>query len=112
MIDSKEKIDFESNFTVIEIDGKYGAMDKDNNLVLPVKYQMIYPARLHSGIFFVRSDEGIGLVNEDGQVLVQSTDSNNFLIVNSERFFVLVGNKWGLIDQNENFIIEPQFDDI
>lgn len=54
-------------------------------------------------------DGKYGLVNNDGQVLMEADDADTFY---SEGGFVKKGDKWGFIDYQCKWLIEPRFEKI
>ncbi len=96
---------------------RYGMVDKDLNLVVPIKYNSIYDVTAYDSgnlYYYIQTDDGAGVMDSQYNILVEPIygDVN---LVNDDRFAVLKYgrndapqgiNQIGLVDGNGNFIHE------
>lgn len=105
----------------------------DNNWIqlLPVEYKTISSNRTYWDDYNKRSNNlteikknwFVWLIDEDGNIIIpaerytmirtiwkNTTDSSDYLEVNKKRFIAWINNKWWLIDNNQNVIIQLEYD--
>jgi hypothetical protein len=100
---------FYGDRALVKKNGKYGFIDPDGKVVIPVMWNEINKA-WESDPWVVKKDDKWGYINRDGVVIIplQFDDASLFC---ENRARVKKGNKWGYINSNGDLIIEPIFDD-
>ncbi len=104
-----------SNSNIAKLNGEFGLIDKKGITVLPFEFERIMAIR-NTSLFFVCKDKKIGIINEDGQILLpikyfegryrDSVEYSNGLIRVEEN------GKFGLIDLNGNIKLSIDYDRI
>lgn len=98
----------EDGLAEVEIDEKYGYVDKKGNIV--IKPQFDYGAPFIDGMAMVEIDGQWGFIGINGEIVIEPKfDAAGKFSDGLAK--VRLGQKWGFIDKAGNFIIEPKFDD-
>ena len=110
----------EQGWTLAEKRKKFGVKNNKGKLIIPIKYLYISPfidglaiVKYKSSIF---SEVRWGIINEEGQEHLFSTDYEEIKILNGNLLAVRVsdenGNlRWGLINKFGYRITKPKYDD-
>lgn len=97
-------------------DGKFGVYKHELGLKVPIEYDYI-GLRADNGLRLVAKANKHGYVNDEGEIQLpleyelqdQDIDKRQFVKSHAS---VLVNGKWGVIDEEGEFSIEPKYDDI
>lgn len=97
----------EDGLAEVEIDGKYGCVDKKGNIVIKPIFDGL--ASFKDGLARVEINRQWGFIDTNGNFSIEpkfdgAGDFNDGLAK------VRLNRKWGFIDKAGNFIIEPKFD--
>jgi len=81
--------------------------------VFPICYNRYYlndgqVMQLQKDFFAFRKDHKIGVLNNDGSVLIQPT-FDHVIFTDSNRFIVMENQRFGVVDANANWIINPEY---
>ncbi len=99
------KTDLQSSkkFIQAKLNGHFGVLDTNGNIILPFKYDEI--AYVRNDEFLVRKAEKYGIINSKNEIIINfkyddliHSDLNNLFIAS-------ISNKYGVIDHEENNII-------
>lgn len=105
---------------IVEENGKFGVVDGNNNIVIPIAYEKIESYR-DTEFFKVWNNGKFGFrrVNENDDFISTSYDDVKAYVIPEamkqnlgEVFCVCRGDKWGIIDANENVIVPIIYDEI
>jgi hypothetical protein len=102
---------------IIKDNNKYGAINSNRNTILETKYDYISAlSDNNKTIFIVQKDGKYGIVNVNGEfiLLLQYTDEMSTQAEEKSysdgKIVIVNGTKWGLIDENGKFIINPNIE--
>ncbi|MBU3130577.1 WG repeat-containing protein [Clostridium tagluense] len=98
--------DFIGGLALVEVDGKYGFIDKTGKIVIEPQFNAVN--NFSEDLAYVVVDGKYGFINKTGKIVIkpQFDDVTSF----SEGLaMVNVGNLWGFIDKTGKIICEPQF---
>ena len=94
----------------VEVNGKYGFIDKDGKLVVEPNLDQVYFFS-EDGLAQACIDDKWGLIDKDGKFVIEpkfdSIDHFNDGLARAR-----VNGKWGFIDKDGKFAIEPKFDSV
>jgi len=104
---------FDGSVTGAKKDGKYGLIDKDNNIIYPFISKNIQSSRLFD-YFVVEKSGKFGLIDEKGQTVLpfEYGSIEHCFYSKSKRFIVEQNGLFGVIDINQNIIIRIEYDEI
>ncbi|MGV8145588.1 MAG: WG repeat-containing protein [Alkaliphilus sp.] len=121
-IDGKDRLinprnNFEKKFVLIDsvvddrtrfFDGeKWGFIDSLGQKAIPAIYDKAN--NFINGHAFVKNEEFSGLINIEGEIILQ-LDAYDFLGFYNGRGFIYKNDKWGMIDRNGEIVVDPKFD--
>ena len=93
---------FRGGYAIVKKDGLYGAVGKDLQLSIPIKYDKIEYIPT-TGDFLVQSNKKYGIVSSEGSTKVSiSYDSIELMDRDKNMYLVKRDGKYGVIDINEN----------
>lgn len=113
---------FSEGLAAIEVDGKYGFIDKKGEIAIPCIYS--YAGDFFEGLASVMMNDHQGFINKSGKVVIDfkygNIDRSEGWILSGKDVFqfkkgvakVKVDNKYGFIDKNDNIIVEFIYDDV
>ncbi|MCW5822839.1 MAG: WG repeat-containing protein [Cyanobacteria bacterium TGS_CYA1] len=99
---------FENDLCPVQVDGKFGVIDKTSKIVIPIKYMHLAQSFSEKRIAFYEKSR-CGILDDTGKVIVEpsydkiSAFENGIAITQN-------GIKYGYIDANGKVIFEPKFD--
>lgn len=92
--------------------GKYGYIDRNGNEVIEAKYSGL-GGFAPNGLASIRNDDDkIGFVNKSGEMVIDFQFDRVDGFYDDGYCVVRVGDKYGIIDSDGNYIAEPVFDSI
>jgi len=98
----------EGDFAIAQKDDKYGSVDKNGNLIIPIMYDDL---KVDGDWFIYRSaDKKYGWLDKDGKVIINAQFDNAQQFNESELAPVQIADKWGYISRDGRININPQFD--
>lgn len=103
----------EQNRFIVQQNGKFGIIDRSNNIILPIEYDYISnwveygPKNIHN----IQKNQKYGLVDTDGKIIMPIT-YDKVLILNDECVFVSNNGKYGVTDAYNNKILDVIYDEI
>ena len=100
--------EFSEGFALVKLNRKYGYIDTTGRKVIPLKYDDAYG--LDKGLATVKLNGKWGMTNCLG-IEVVSLISNNIWRFNFAAI-VKLGNKYGLVNNNVDYILPCQYDEI
>lgn len=86
----------------------YGWMDEDLNIQINPQFKKAYPFNGASVAAVQTQDGRYSWINREGTL--RSVTYDMALPLNDGIAFVISGKKWGMVDGDQNFISNPQFD--
>ena len=108
----------ENGYAKVKTNGKWGIVDTSGKAIIQTKYDFFAEYNI-DGLSAVGSDGSISYIDRWGIVKFKLKYRSGYgkydyarNFNESGRAFVSMNKKWGLIDQDQNFIIEPQFIEI
>lgn len=92
---------------VVEIEGKYGVIDRSGNTVLEPKYDDI--GQFSEGLFYILKGDKYGYANNNGVMMIApkfdfASDFENGIAT------VQIDQLWGVIDKKGSFLIRPKYE--
>lgn len=108
--------EFSEGLAAVKIDGKYGYIDKDNNLIIEPSFDNANS--FHNGKAWVKVEDKYGIIDKKGDFFVEPQFNE---ILNYDYYdYPLYGytivqkkSKWGCIDTTTgNLVIDPIYDEI
>ena len=111
-------IHFYSDFAIIEKDKKFGAINKDGQIIIESNYDYIHYDR--RGHFLLQTDKNWFLADKAGNKIkkLPSFEANGSIILplikstGLNAYIFKENEKYGLIDNNYNIVLEPIYDNI
>ena len=97
-----------NGLAVVVKNKKYGYINKDGIVVIPIQYEAAYQFS-DNGLAMFLSGRKFGFINSDGQVVIQPQFDTSSGFSNNLAMVVLNG-KAGFIDKNGKFVIPPQYE--
>ncbi|WP_052487647.1 WG repeat-containing protein [Gordoniibacillus kamchatkensis] len=106
----KHANDFNEGLAVIEVDGKYGAIDKNEKFVIQPKYDFM-GNKFSEGLAVVSINDKYGFIDKSGRIAIspQFEKSPGYFSEGLAR--VRINGKYGYIDKSGNVVIKAMFDD-
>lgn len=111
----------EYTYFPLEIDGKYGVIKKDGNIIIPAEYDFVQVPNPDKDVFIVISNEEYQVLNENNQKIyddyeeisgIQETSNSEKFVYNSSVLKYKKNNKYGLIGIDGNKITDAIYDEI
>ena len=104
-----QELDFFEGFAVVKKGGKWGFVDQDGTVKIPIEYDRAY--RFSHGLAIVEKGGKYGFVDKTGTVKVPIEYDRAY------RFFyglakVMKGGKWGFVDKAGAVIVPIEYDDV
>lgn len=98
---------FSEGLTRIEINNKYGFIDKQGNLIIKAQFDNAFG--FENGLASVNIEGKWGFINKQGNIVIQPQfDYARDFSEGLAR--IKINNKWGFIDMQGNIVIKPQFE--
>ncbi len=122
------------------ISGKWGIINEDGKIILPLKYMSVRIANWEKGVYTVHDDEYCGLIDSKGkwiipfkrnhknfkeksEAAIRDYPDNRVIVLpktakhynkSSDNRFVRIckENKWGFTDNNGNNVVDCVYDDV
>lgn len=114
-IDQNNNIWYEENILKVKKDGKYGLIDLNGKIILPIEYSQITGLKGVENSIIIEKDGKIGLANDNGSIIIEpnykeiknlgDTYKNGYITINEE-------GKYGLISTTKKQILESKYDEI
>ena len=100
---------FREGLLPVNIDGKWGFIDKSGSFAIAPQYENAYSFS-KNGLAPVQAGDKWGYIDETGNLVIdiQFDDANPF--ANNGLAHIRLNDKYGLIDETGNYIIKPQLD--
>lgn len=104
-------LDFNDGLAVIEDNEKYGYIDENNNIVVPIIYDSA--SNFKNGLAFVDKDGKKGIIDINGNPaipfkynnIIESQDGFAIVSINAEGTDYVIGSYLGVIDENGKEIV-------
>ena len=118
---------YSKGVAVASKDGKYGLIDENREIVLPIEYSEVVLPKAESrkynkyGYIMIRDASGkCGIVHRDGTIIVRPTygeivhDANGIIIDENEYIMVrdALENKYGYINLKGKVVIQPRYEEV
>lgn len=111
----------DNGFAVVEVGGKYGFIDKTGAYVVNPMYADMGSSVYSGCIYFANDDKKVGYLDTSGKEIIPaqfdyiySSKYSSFNLAGNfydDGFAVVrMGNSFGVIDKEGNYVINPQFD--
>ena len=112
--DNIESIKGITNSLLTLKDGKYGLADNTGNIIIPNEYSEIKAlTKQYSDGYIVKNSDGLyGVVDCNKQIVVEVKYQDIKNIYGNNSYVVKENNKWKVIKQDGEIILENGFDDI
>lgn len=104
-------MDFKEGRALVQKDGKYGFVDKDGTVVIPLIYDDA-AQRFEEGTARVKKDRKWGFVDKEGTVVVPLIYDNVALNFSEGRAMVNKDRKWGFVDKDGTVVIPLIYDGV
>ena len=101
--------DFYEGLACVELNGKYGFIDKSGSIAIPLEYDDA--ASFHEGLARVESNGKYGYIDKSGNVLIPLKYSGASYKFSEGIAQVKINDKWGFIDKT-GMEITPLYDEI
>lgn len=100
---------YDCDLALIAVDGKYGFINKQGEIMLEPQYEEI---KNFKSVAWVRSEEKWNIYNKESKELIKIPFQIDSVepFFNNEAKIWLKGNKWGLINSNGVLLAEPNYD--
>lgn len=106
----KDRI-FYDEYTAVNLGGKWGVVDSDNNFIIPPKYNEICICTNNK--WCVRLNNKWGVINNKNKMIIEPNYKDLCPVYDkSEQIMAKKDNLWGIIDLKENIIIPFEYDNI
>lgn len=105
---------FENGLASVEIDHKFGMIDRNNKIIIPFNDYDDFYLKFKSGIavFSTNGRTKYGLINNKGKIVVNNIYDEIINFYDSEYYYVRRSNKVGVIDSFGKIIIPLLYDNI
>ncbi len=104
-----------SDGLVIEVDHKYGVLDRNKGgLLVDPSFDYVRSYGTDEGLIYVcEQGEKTGIKNEQGEWIVEPVFAKLFSLDSySNLIGAKQGDKWGVIDLKGNWVVEPDYQDV
>ncbi|MDU4892075.1 MAG: WG repeat-containing protein [Clostridium sp.] len=108
-LEFEEASTFSEGVAMVKIDGLYGYVDKNFNVVIPTIYED--GDSFHDGKAKVEKDGYSGIINKNNEVLLPF-EYDEIIDYLNKNIFVRKDGKWGILDESYNVICPFQFDQL
>ena len=98
---------FYGKYTTIQISGKWGVIDSDNNFIIPPKYENI--DYIQDDMWRVTLNNKQGIIDSNDSILVNIIYDELTNYKNTSYLIAVKNNLWGIIDKSENIIIPFEY---
>ena len=113
--DENHNLWYEENCLKVQIEGKFGLINLEGNVILPCEYDSITPIKGVKNSLIIKKEGKLGLANSNGTIIVpvEYTEvsaltknyQNGYIVKNAE-------NKYGIIETDGTATLECAYDDI
>jgi len=93
--------------------GTFGVIDTNGKEILSVKYENIEFLQ-NSKEFFIRAENTVGLLDEEGKTIIQPTDYDDISILDEieQLYLVEKDNKYGVVNRDGEIVLHVDYDSI
>ena len=98
----------EGNYSIVELNGKKGLINRDNNEVLPLKYNEL---RYSNGVLLFKENGCWGIISLNGEVIL-APQFDYIEDFHEDKAVVRMNEKYGVISMKGENIVIPKYDNI
>ena len=106
-VKGKYTVEFSEGYASLQINEKWGYIDKTGKIAIEPKYDMAYS--FTDGLALVSEGGREGFIDTDGNYVIKLTDKVDYASFSDGYALIRKGNKWGFIDKKGNIVIKPAF---
>ncbi len=106
-IESSDKYDL--NKYKVSKDDHIGIVDTLGNEIIPIIYTELEG---YKGIYLARKDNKCGFINSQGNLIIPFEYEDCYHFLDNSLAPVQYGDKWGLIDKKNTYVVKPIYDDM
>jgi hypothetical protein len=96
-------------YTLVQKDNKFGLLDDQNRLIVPIKYESI--ANYSDSVAVIKSNHKFGCIDKYGEEVIEPL-YDDLQLLSPLYLIAAKGDFFGLIDINQNIIIPFRYHDI
>ncbi|MDF2884984.1 MAG: hypothetical protein K0R54_5555 [Clostridiaceae bacterium] len=100
--------DFSNGLSCVELEGKWGCINKEGNYVIEPVYD--YIGGSSEGVAYVMIDEKYGFVDESGKIIIEPIYDDVAYGFSDGLACVKKDGKFGVIDKEGKFVIQPIYE--
>lgn len=102
--------EIDMNVIIVEKNQKYGAIDTEGKIIIPVQYDEI---NVNGMYMYAKNAQGIIVLDSTGKEVNTNSNSYKYSTENEKYYITIINSedeeKYGVVDKNDNKIIEEKY---